>query len=199
MQGKRHAGQIRFHGILVPVDAVHEHRARNVLQRAIAKPVHGKFQFADDLLMQRTGDADVGRLRDLLQPRRHVDAVAEQVAAVNHHVAKIEANAELHAPFRREIGVSPFQIALDRDRCPDRLHGALELGDQAVAGRAEDAPPMLVHEARDRRAVGGKRCERAFLVGRDKATVASDIGSKDYGELPFQEGSPSRGILSEGR
>ncbi|MCY1239257.1 hypothetical protein D9M68_715860 [compost metagenome] len=131
----------------MPVDAVHRHRARHVLERAIAKPVHGKLQLADDLVVQRTGDADVGRLRHLLQPRRHIHAVAKQVAAVDHDVAEIEADAELHAPLRREVGVSPLQGPLDGDRCPNRLHCTLEFCDKAIASGAEDAPAMLGHKA----------------------------------------------------
>ncbi|MNL59704.1 hypothetical protein D3C87_1834540 [compost metagenome] len=66
----------------------------------------------------------------------------------------------------------------------------MELGDDAVTGSAENATAMLGDEVADRGAIGAQRRKRTFLVGRDEATIASDIGSEDDCELPFQGGKP---------
>ncbi len=73
-----------------------------------------------------------------LQPRRDIDAVAEQIVAARHHVAQIEADPEHDLPILGEVAVAARGHALDRHRAAHRLHRAGELGHDAVAGEIED-------------------------------------------------------------
>jgi hypothetical protein len=76
------------------------------------------------------------------QPRRDVDPIAEQVLAIDHNIADVHANTELH---RLVSGVASIFCGY-RGRHPDRaLHGidrTGEIGDDAVAGGVEDAAPV---------------------------------------------------------
>ncbi len=67
-----------------------------------------------------------------------------------------------------------------------RLHDAGELGDDAVARRAEYPPAVLSDEIADRAATGRQRRERSFLVGGHQTALAGDIGGEDDGALAFQ-------------
>ena len=58
---------------------------------------NSKRQLVADVVAHAARDADAAGLRQRLQPRRDVDAVAEDVAVLDHHVADIDADAERHA------------------------------------------------------------------------------------------------------
>ena len=76
------------------------------LSVAVAEGGQREVELALDLLAHRAGDADAGGRRDLLQPGGDVDAVAQQVLALGDHIAKVDADAELHPPPRGQIGVA---------------------------------------------------------------------------------------------
>ena len=61
-----------------PADAVDMHRSRQVLKIVLTEGPAGKVELAGDLLVHRRGDADLLRLRQRLQARRDVDAVASR-------------------------------------------------------------------------------------------------------------------------
>ena len=75
----------------------------------------------------------------LLRPcraRGNVDAIAERVVTVDHDIADMQADAQLHAP--------PRSLWLSRPAPRRALHGtdrAGEVGDDAVAGCVKDAAP----------------------------------------------------------
>src|SRR5215467_12820541 len=52
------------------------------------------------LVMDLSRDADSAGLRDRLQPRGDIDAIAVDARRVVDHVAEVEADAEQHAPCR---------------------------------------------------------------------------------------------------
>ena len=74
-----------------PVDA---DGARDVLHRLLAEIGEGQRQLVPDLLVGRARDADAAGLAQRLQPGGDVDAVAENVVAVDDDVADIDADAE---------------------------------------------------------------------------------------------------------
>ena len=123
-----------------------------------------------DLLAHRRRDADLLGLGQSLQPRRDIDAVAEQIVAARHHVAQIEADPELDLPILGEIAIAARGHALDRHRAAHRLHRARELGHDAVAGEIEDPAVVLGHERRDHLLVGRQR-----LDGRPSSSAISRL------------------------
>ncbi len=94
---------------------------------------------------------DFPRLANLLQPRRDVDAVAEQVVALDHNVAEIDPDAEDEALFRRGSLLAFRHALLHRDREGDRIDDRAEFGDEAVAHRLDDPPAILGKKRIDRR------------------------------------------------
>ena len=112
-------------------------RPGDVLDVLLAQILEGDVEPVADLVAHRRRDADAARLGQRLEPRGDIDAVAEDVAVLDDHVAEIDADAELDASapaarrrLRRAI------------RCwisTAHVHGvgdALELDQHAVAGRS---------------------------------------------------------------
>ena len=78
------------------------------------EPPNRKFDLAFDLVQHGAGDADAGRLGDLLEPGGDVDAVTEEVVALDDDVAEVDADAEFHPLALRQIGVAAMERPLDR-------------------------------------------------------------------------------------
>ena len=162
---------------------VHPDRLRDVLDLLIAQIVEGQRQLVADLVVRRGRDADRTGLGEGFQPGGDVDPVAEQVVAVDHDVADMHADAELH----RFVGGTPGILCGDRGLHRDRaLHGidrAGEVGDDAVAGGVEDAAPVRRDQLVDDDAARLQPGERADLVARHQPAVAGNVGGEDRGEF----------------
>ena len=92
------------------------------------------------------GDADAAGLRDALEPRRNVDAVAVDPGFVVDNITQIDADAELHAARRRHPFVARRHDGLDLDRALGRADHARELGQDAVAGGVDDAAAVVANQ-----------------------------------------------------
>ena len=126
------------------------------------------------------GDEHAARLAKLLEPRRDVDAVAEEVVALDHDVAEIDADAEDDAARGRTFGLTLGDRLLHGDRAGDGIDDRGELDDRAVAHQLDDAALVLGDDRIDR--LGAKRLDRgkrAGLVGFDQARIADDVGGQD--------------------
>ena len=119
------------------------HRPLDVLQRLLAHVLEGEVEPVADMVAHRAGDGDAARPGDALEPRRDVDAVAEDVVALDDDVAEIDADAELDAAVLRHVGVALAHPALDLGGAGDGVHDARELDQHAVAGELDDAALML--------------------------------------------------------
>ena len=72
-------------------------RPGDVLDLLRAEVLEGEAQLVEDLVAHDAADADAAGFGQRLQPRRDVDAIAEDVVAVDDDVADIDADAELDA------------------------------------------------------------------------------------------------------
>src|SRR5215213_7760312 len=70
------------------------HGSRDVPDLLLAEIVEPDRQFVVDLIVDRAGDQDAAGFRQLLEPRRDVDAVPIDVLTVDHHVAQVDADAK---------------------------------------------------------------------------------------------------------
>ena len=89
------------------------------------------------------GNADAARLGQRFQPRRDIDAVAENVAALGDHVAEVDADAKPNAAVLGEIQIAVGHRALDFGGAAHRIDDAGEFRQHAVADGLDDAAVML--------------------------------------------------------
>ena len=77
-----------------------------------------------------------------LHTRSDVDAVAEEIVALDHNVADIDPYAEAKPLVCGYPFVASRGFLLNLDGCFNRLHGACKFGDDAVASATKDTPVM---------------------------------------------------------
>jgi len=121
--------------------------------------------------------------RPYLQPRRDVDAVAINVAAIGDYVAEIDPDAKPQAALLGEIEIAVGHRALNFARTAHSVDHTRELRQHAVAGGLDDPPVMLADLRIDQFAQ--MRLEafvRAFLIRTHQARIAHHIGGEDRGE-----------------
>ena len=145
--------------------------------------------------------ADAARLGNSLQPCRDVDAVAENVAILDHHVADIDADAKQHPALLGQRFVGLGERLLDGNGSAHRVDDAREFGKHAVAGRAGDLAASVCNELVDDGATCRERGERALLIVMHEARIAHDVGGHDGHKLAFEgrrfrlgHGAPRRAV-----
>jgi hypothetical protein len=123
------------------------------------------------------------RLGQFLKPGGHVHAVAVDVLALDDHVAKVDSYAELEPMLRQEGGVALTQGVLDADSAGQRLDNAREVGQHAVARRADNAAFVLGDEPVDDLAAGPQAGVCSGLITVHLVREADRVGAKDRGQL----------------
>jgi hypothetical protein len=113
--------------------------------------------------------------------RAAILAVAHQVAvALDHHIAKMDTDAKLHALFRHEIGIANRDCALHIDRATHGVHHAGELDEKAISGGVDDTPAMGRNRRIDQLVPERPQSRhRAFLVRLREPAIASNIGGEN--------------------
>src|SRR5689334_7807307 len=119
------------------------HRFRDVLNRLLAKVFIAKRQLVPDVFVDAPGDVDAARISEALQPGRNVHSVTIDLLAVNHHVAEIDAYAELHPAPWRQILVLSFEGFLKLDGAIHCLQHAGKLGQDTVTRRVNKTTAMI--------------------------------------------------------
>ena len=100
--------------------AVGAHGPRNVLHLLLAGEVERQAKLALQVVVDGAGEQHAAGVAELLQPGGDVDAVAEQVVALDHHVAEIDADAEDDAALGRDIRLRGGRFLLQGDRAATR-------------------------------------------------------------------------------
>ena len=158
---------------------------RDVLDRLFAEVLVAERELVPNLFVNGPRDADAAGVGETFQPRRDIDSVAVDLVAFDHHIAEVDADAEVHPPRRRQPGVLNLERALNIHRAIDRIDHAGELGKYAIAGRIYEAPVALLDEAIDDLAVSGQGDKGRLLISPHEAAVAEDVGTEDSGEFAF--------------
>ncbi len=159
------------------------HRRRDILHLLRADIGEAHRELVRDLLVDRARHADAADRRDAFQPRRDVDALAEQIAVALHHVADRDADAERHLAARRIGHVARAQAFLDVDRAAHGFDRRRKFGQHGIARGVEDAPRGFRDEVVDHLAIGGEPAQRLLLVLRDEPAVTRDIRGEDRRDL----------------
>ena len=156
---------------------------RDVLDLLVAEIGKADLEPVADLVAHRRGDADSPWLGHGLEPRRHIDAVAENIAVLDDHVAKIDADAKEHRPRRRHVAIAPGHSLLKIDGAAQGFGDALELDQHAVAGGLDDAAPALGDRGIDDLEPHGlQTSERSGLIDLHEAAVADHVRGENRGE-----------------
>ena len=146
----------------------------------LAQIVEFEGQPVAHLVVHGARDADPAGLGQRFEPRRDIDAVAQDVAVLGDHVAEVDADAKADASVVGETLVAIEHAALHFGGTAHRVDNAGELGQEAVAGGLDDAPLMLADFRIDQlAAMRLQAIERAFLVGADQTRIARHVGGKD--------------------
>ena len=162
------------------------HRLGDVLDGLLALIEELQLELVADLIAHHRRAGDAARPRQALEPRRHVDAVAIEIVAIDDDVAEIDADAELDVPVLGNPGVALRHAALDFDRTARRIQNAAELDQKAVAHHLEDAPAMLGDGGiEELAAMLAKRAERALFIGLHEPAVADHVGRQDGRQPPL--------------
>ena len=138
-----------------------------------------------DMLAHRGADTDPVRLRQSLEARRDIHAIAEDVAVLDDDVAHIDADAEPYALALVEVGVAILHSLLQHHGAAHRVDDGRKLDEKAVPRRLDDAALVLGDQRVDELpAVAFERGKRPFLVGAHEARISGHVGGQDGSEPP---------------
>ena len=140
LHARRHLSR---HCFVVGAKRVDMHRVRNILHGLLASVGKGERHLIAHLLIGRAGDANAAGLSNPLQPCGNVHAVTEDVATIDDDVADIDADAKLDPLLMWHVGVALRHATLNIDGTAHRVHDAVELGQQPIAGVLDDPPTVL--------------------------------------------------------
>jgi len=82
-------------------DTVGTDRSRDVLERLLADVLEGELKAARRVLLNAGRDADAARFGQAFEPRRDIDAIAKDVAALDDDVPDIDADADFDTTVSR--------------------------------------------------------------------------------------------------
>src|SRR5262249_7190526 len=122
------------------------------------------------------GDADAPGFRDPFQTRRHVDAVAENVADVQDDIAEIDADAELDPFVRRHALVALRHASLYMDRAAHCFHAVAELDQHPIPGGFDDTPTVFGDAGiKNDAQMLPQTTARPLLIDASQPAIADDI------------------------
>jgi len=141
---------------------------------------------AAHMVVGRAGETDPAGLRDTLQPRGDIDAIAQNILAVDQNVAEIDADAIEDALCLGNARVALDHLLLNGDRAFDRSDHGRKLQQHAVTHRLDEPPAEVPHDRRRSLAMLAHRARRAGLVLAHEAGIADDVGGQDRGEFALR-------------
>ena len=133
-------------------------------------------------LIGLAGNGDAARCGDGFKADRDVHAVAKNLVFVGHHVAHVNAEAELHDPIRRQLAIALGHQRLDFDGGLERANDAGIFQKETVAGVLHQAAAVVENDRIDRAAMSLEGRMRAFFVGTHHSGVAGDVSANNGGQ-----------------
>ena len=158
-------------------ELVHPHLVPDVLERLRPEVVKREGDAVADGAVDVLRHGDAAGTRDGLQAGRDVDAVAQDLGAGAHDFAEVDPDADADRVAGGARG--PRELGLDRDRRLDRIHGAVEEGDEAVADQHVERPAVPGDHRREDVTNTHERRDRTCLVLPHEAAEAGHVGEED--------------------
>ena len=171
-------------------------RLRDVLDALLAQVLERILPHLAHMVAHPARDADTPRQCQRFEARRDIDAVAEDIAVLNHDVADVDSDAELHAVFGRLTLAGDGEVLLDPHGAIEGVDDTRELCQHAVAGGPGDTALMLGNQRIDDEAQAGQRGQRRNLVALHVSAIAFDIGGENGDEPAFETGGFQVGLQS---
>ena len=100
-------------------DRIDPHRPRDVLEVLLAEIDEGRIDPSAHVIVGGAGDHNAAGIANAFKPRRDIDAVAQNVVALDQDVAEVHADAIEDALVLSSIGIALGHHFLDRDRAFD--------------------------------------------------------------------------------
>ena len=159
------------------------HGSDDVLDFLFAQVLELHLQLAANLAVDIARDADAAGLGERLEPRRQIDAVAIEIAALDDHIAEIDADAQEDVLIGGYACVLRLHRLLQVDGAFHGVDDAGELDKDAVAHDLEDAPALLRDQwHQDIVTARPQQRHRAGLILLHEPAVADHVGGKNRGE-----------------
>ena len=79
------------------------------------------------------------------EPGSNIHTITEDIVALSNNIPNIHADAELHAPMVRQVGIAGYHCLLDGHRASDRVHDARKLREEAVTHHLKQ-PSLVVSD-----------------------------------------------------
>ena len=102
----RHCGVLFVQAKPVPLRGIGPYRTSDVLEVLLAQIGELDIDFAADLIIGRSRDADATGFGDACQPCRDIDAVAENVVTLDQDVAEVDPDPEGDALVLGDIRIA---------------------------------------------------------------------------------------------
>jgi len=151
-----------------------------------------------DLIVHDARDADPAGHSDPLEPRGDVDAVAVNVAVLDDHITRVDANAVLNSLVLGRSMVLYRHPLLHSEGAGDRFDNAREFDEDSVAGRFDEAPLVLGDLRVDQIAAQRPEARKgAGLVPFHQTAVSGDIACQN-GREPALDPLCAQGALPGG-
>ena len=169
-------------------------RSFDVLQRQATQILERRFHSPGNGIADVARNQDAACRRFPFQPRRHVDAVAIEVVAVDDQVAQVQAHAEHESSIGRLVAVGLGHGLLKLDGGAQRINCAGELDQSTVAGQLDQTSSVFRQDRIEVfRTVLAQARQRPALVTPHQAGVADNVCSNDcrqFALLTRQRHSP---------
>jgi len=141
----RHCAVLFVQAKPIPHHGIGTHRTGDILEVLLAQIGELDIDFTANLIIGRRRDADAAGFRNTLQPSRDVDAITENIIALNKDVAEVDPNPKQHPPVLRDALITLGHHLLHRNSAFDRIDYRGKLDQQAIARGLDDTPTMFRH------------------------------------------------------
>ena len=156
-------------------------RMVDVLQHTFAAVDKWQIEVSPHLFVDLVGYAYTRRLRDFLQPRRDIDALSEEVFAVNHDVAQIDADTEPHTLQARTVAIARGNFLLELGSAQHRRRWAGELGNQRISCTPEKPAFVCAYAVFNQAKAGLQSLQRTVLVPTHHVGKCDNVGGENGG------------------
>ncbi len=159
------------------------HRPLYVLDAVFAHVLKNARRLAVNLILDDARQRHATDRRQRLDPRRHVDAFAVNVVALDDNLTKVDTDPIAYGP-----GIGLLSRFLDRQGAIDGGDDAGEFDQRPITHQLELTSTMDCYlRIEDRRAVGLQPLKRPRLVTLHQAAIANNIGRQDRGEFTLHQ------------